>query len=558
MYENIVRSFGAILDNRALYGPGHKVTIQSLEQAYELLTQTLSTEESLLLAINPDEFLINRQIVETSNPLVQRFADLLRAHEISTLTLAKDITPDEFIALVNLIFQDPAALSAVGGAAKALLDPVFSHVESRKVTYVEITEDETVITKEELGDEASRGVRDEAVMEYLGVLGEDAPQPAAEPPAPGPEPSPAPDPMPDPAPDVAEGLQELMTCPAEFGELLIQNVGAGLDIDLANAPQSTPSATTKLLIDRVVKCLERAFAVLKADRSAGSQKGKKALIKSLQALEKDVDGVIREAIKPIEDEDLAPISSAIEAMTDELAVDALAAEYLRKRKLIEASEKRLLRYMARQGEEIDGSELKAKLIDGGLPATNWDMLLLTSGVKLVPDTLDELAKDIPGFKHLHQMLRQLADFFQNVDPKDGAARERIKKLIVRVEERLEKLVNNTRIRMERLSSHVAEEEPAHDTVPSDAARRKSRTELLALIAEIVQELCQPLSVVQCTIDVLLSEQIEAISHAERDILELACRSSRRLGILINELFSIVGHPADLVPKELTKELNLTS
>ena len=149
MYENIVRSLGAVFDNRSLYGAAHKVTIQSLEQAYELLTQTLGTEDSLLLAVNPDEFLINRQVVETRNPLMQRFVDILRAHEISTLTLSKEMTADEFVALVDLVAQDPETLASSGGASTALQEATFSHIESRKVTYVEITDDETVIKKDE-------------------------------------------------------------------------------------------------------------------------------------------------------------------------------------------------------------------------------------------------------------------------------------------------------------------------------------------------------------------------------------------------------------------------
>ena len=539
MYENIVRSLGAVFDNRSLYGPAHKVTIQSLEQAYELLTQTLGAEDALLLAVNPDEFLINHQSVETRNPLMERFVDILRAHEISTLTLSRNMTADEFIALVDLIAQDPEALSTTGGAAAALQQEAFSHIESRKVTYVEITEDETVIKKEELGDGSARGKRDEAVMEYLGVYDERA---AGEPAAP----------PPDPGPAVAEGLQELMTCPPEFGELLIQTIGAGLDIDTAaDTPQATPSATAKLLIDRVVKCLERAFSVLKDDPSARSQKGKKALIKSLKNLEKDLDSVIREAISPVDDETMAPISSAIDAMTDELAIDALASEYLRKRKLIENSEKRVLRYMARRGEEIDESELKAKLIEGGLPEENWDMLMLSSGIKPVPDATDALAEGIPGFKHLKEMLGQLVDGFKDLDPDDEDAHARLKALIGQVEERLEQLVKNTRRRMQDLSIHVAAEESS-PTVGESEARSQSRRELLALIAEIVQELCQPLSVIQCTIEVLLTEQIERISTTERHILDLASSSTQRLGTLIQELFSIVGHPDDLVPKELTK------
>jgi hypothetical protein len=539
MYENIVRLLGAVFDNRRLYGASHKVTIQSLEQAYELLTKTLSTEDALVLSVTPEECRINHQLVETRTPLMQRFVDLLRAHELSTLTLSKEMTADEFISLVDLISREPEALADSGGVSTALHDGTFAHITSRKVTYVEITEDETVITKQELGDGSARGARDAAVMEYLGVFEEE--QPAS----------------PQPFNDVvAEGMQELVADPMELGELIVRSAGAGLDVDLGReAPAPTPSATTRLLIDRIVKCLERAFSVLKEDRSARSQKGKKALIKSLQTLEDDLQSVIKEAVEPVEDDDFAPISSAIEAMTDELAIDALASEYLRKRKLIEASEKRVLRYMARHGERIDDSELKSKLIEGGMPAQNWDVLLMTSGAKSTSNATHELTESLPGLKHLQEMMGQLAGFFHDINPEDDQARARLKELIGQVEARLEQLVENTREHMARLADHVAATDPEMTIGESEASHRQSRRVLLAIIAEIVQELCQPLSVVQCTIEVLMSEQIDSVSSAQRDILELACNSTQRLGVLIQELFTIVGHPVDLNPKELTKDMH---
>jgi hypothetical protein len=527
MYENVIRALGAVLENRSLYGKTHKVTVQSLEQAFEQISQTLATEDALLMAISPDELLINHQLVNTNVPLMQHFLDRLRDHELSTLTLSKELTPDEFVALIDLIAEDPATLAAAGGASSKLQsDAIFTHVQSRKVSYVELTDEEVVVKKEEIGDGGGRAARDTAVMEYLGVFEEEPPKPSDA---------------------LGADLRDILDHPGEFGEVIIQAVRTSMDMELP-AETPVPSATTKLLIERIVQCLERAFGTLKEDRSAKTQKGKKALIKSLNALGDELERVVRDAISPVEEEDLLPITNSIEDMTDELAIDALASEYLRKRKLIEDSEQRVLRYIARRGDKIEDSDLRAKLLDGGLPQRNWETLMIASGVRsIVSDGDSAVGAGLPGFKRLREMLGQLADCFRNIDSDDEAARKELQNLIEQVEERLERLVASTRQRMEHLSGQVARE--GEDKEDGDTETpRPSRRQLLEMIAEIVQELCQPLSVVQCTIDVLMTEQIDTISDAQRNIVELAARSANRLYVLINELHDIVGAPSDLHPK----------
>jgi hypothetical protein len=525
MYENVMRSIGAVLDNRSLYGPTHKVTVQSLEQAYDQLTQVLASEDALLFAITPDELHINNQLVDIHIPIIQHCVNRLREHELSTLTFNRNLSADEFVAFIDLVATDPEVMANKGGiAAKLHGDSRFTHIDIRKISYVEVAEDEVVVNKDQLSEKGGNKTRDAALMEYLGVY-DDTDQ--------------------KPTEDVTAGLREIMDTPAELGKVIMTSVGTSMDIELPD-DNPLPPEMTKELVDRIVRCLERAFNALKDDRSTRTQKGKKALIKALQALEGELDTAVNDALSPLDETALAPIGAAIEEMTDELAIDALASEYLRKRKLIQNSEDRLLRYMSRHSESIEESELKNKLIEGGLTKRSWESLIVTSGVKSSEQIGSEIASEIPGFERLKTMLGQLSDCFRTIDPNNIKAREELEHLIAEVETQLEKLVAHARSQIEHLSGHLAENEGETEKEKTEEHRRHHK-KTLEMIAEILQELCQPLSVVQCTIDVLLGEQIDTITDEQRHVIELAAKSANRLNVLIFELHDIIGNPSHLDP-----------
>jgi signal transduction histidine kinase len=536
MSDNMLRSLGSVFENRALYGPTHNVTIQSLESAFEAISQCLATDPTLLFTITPDECNLNNRPAGQNVPIIGQFIDRLRAHEVSTLTLKQDMGPDEFIALVELIAQDPAQVESEGGFAAKLETSIFLHIESRKVTFVELAEEEVVVNNTELqGDPAEQEERAASVMAYLGVHEDE--QPSA------------------PSATVTDNIQKLLDAPSDLGALIVQSAGTSLAMDLP-INELLSSDILHHLVERIVTRLERTFNILKTSKSARSQKGKKSLIKSLTALKTSLSVVVPESVTPNKI-DLAPISTAIEAMTDELAIDALASEYLRKRKLIQASEDRLLRYIARQGETINDSDLKTKLMEGGLSPWNWETLLLTSGTKSSANNAQtEASQHIPEFKHLHDMLAQLAECFSDVNQNSSLTPDEIKGLITQVEERMGKLIENTRKRMEKLENQVSHDASTQTIEGVEHTQKQSRRQLLELIAEIVQELCQPLSVIQCSFDVLLTGQLDVVSPAQHELLSMASRGAKRLDLLIHDLVTIVGHPSDMVPKERTKGIIL--
>ena len=525
MYESIIRSLGSVFDNRKLYGVSHKVTVRSLENAFEAFSQFLSKEHELIFTVSPDDLHINHQIVEAKNALMLGVVDMFRTHEISTMTILKDLSPDEFLRLVDLIAQEPEAVAVSGGIASLLNNDDFPHIGSRNVKYVELSEEEVVVRKDDVAVGSDHNESDALVMDYLtgesdGLLY-------------------------SPGSAVVDGFQELIDKPAELGKIIVQSAASSSDVDIVS-DKSLSANAVKDLIDGIVESLNKTFDILKNDKSNHSQKGKKRLSKYLKILEGDLEKFIKDTISTIEDKNLNPICCAVDAMTDELEIDALATEYLRKRKLIEVSENHLIKYIEHHDHNND-DELKSKLLEGGLSPHSWEMLMVASGKsKSIGEKWIQNTK-LPEFKPLQDKLIQLSRIFCNVDPEHATTPEQLQKVISQVEEHLEKLIKNTERRIRVILKRIIADENSSESRETESSKKLTRHQLLELIAEIVQELYQPLSVVQCVLQSTLSKRSDMNSAEQIEFLELANRSAQRLTALISELYTVVGNPSTLSP-----------
>ena len=75
----------------------------------------------------------------------------------------------------------------------------------------------------------------------------------------------------------------------------------------------------------------------------------------------------------------------------------------------------------------------------------------------------------------------------------------------------------------------------------------SRKRMLAVLAEITQELCQPLSVITCSISMVVSKSLGNVTDPQVDMLKLASESAAKMEVLIDNLEKISGLPTDLAP-----------
>jgi len=305
---------------------------------------------------------------------------------------------------------------------------------------------------------------------------------------------------------------------------------------------------SKLVID----CLKRAYEGLLKDPSVRTQKGKKNLARTLLTLEEQMLKKMNE-LNPggLSDEDTRAISDTIEEMNDELKIDSLTDEFIKKKSAVKASEERILKYLKKRGlENIDETELKGKLEESGLSMDEWQEMLLKSGVRSGGDGGGKEGDDVIGVGaavgHLAALLVKMEEKFAKNKPAGGGSvdsgefsntlkevDQEVTSLVVKAGRKIDAIVETVK------ADSNAEKEGRQPSMP--------RAKLMEILAEAVQELCQPLAVINCSLDMMRTNVLGAVTLQQKEVLDMASANGERVVTLVNKLMEISGVPRTLRP-----------
>jgi len=123
-----------------------------------------------------------------------------------------------------------------------------------------------------------------------------------------------------------------------------------------------------------------------------------------------------------------------------------------------------------------------------------------------------------------------------------AVQQEVNRIILTAEKRIERLVNEV-------------EGGEQQQVGRESKPGISRKRLFEILAEIGQELCQPLAVINCSVDTILSGMLGDINKVQREMLALSADSAQKLKVLIDKIIDIAGVPdALVVNKEIQTSL----
>jgi hypothetical protein len=300
---------------------------------------------------------------------------------------------------------------------------------------------------------------------------------------------------------------------------------------------------------------------LMKDPAAKTQKGKKEIEKELELLEERVFAKLRENQEAgeIDQSGLDLISEAVEGMMDELKIEALAAEYMKKRKAIETSESRILRFIKAKGlDRIEDTELQGKLVGGGLTADEWKELVAKTGIASGDEGMTIAGQNVDSavlLGHLANLLTQVENSAGKIsgEATDQVAADRKKKditgVLKQVGSELGTIVANAEQKIENFVKDLRADAEAEASGLPDAAKkvRMSRAKLMEILAEMGQELCQPLAVINCTLGLVVSENIGPVTVEQREMLTLAINSEEKLKQLADRLMELSGVPTTLSP-----------
>ena len=235
--------------------------------------------------------------------------------------------------------------------------------------------------------------------------------------------------------------------------------------------------------------------------------------------------------------------------TPESGMAFAATAYLQQKRAADAERDKLLELIRSQGCSLEGRRaLRAQLFDAGVTKQEWDDLLLASGAA-IPSQL----RGGDAVEALQRLLMDIDLLASQGDAiAEGRSTEAMGDLLEAIGQEVANLVSETKGQVGTLAEKVDADREMVAQLEAEARAQGvglslSREELLSSLAEINQELAQPLTATTAVIDVLEEGKLGAVTEAQRDVLSVASEGMKRLSKLVGYLQTISGMPDELEP-----------
>ena len=528
----VVRWLAFVLANGRVYGLAHKITQQSILDAAQALALFHRRHGDFELAVVDDDFQVEGVSVGPPIASTIALARCLAGLNAPGLCFQEGITAEDLAAFARMLFLKEEQVRQANGLSGLLSASGLTRIRAVGFSYQRVTEHETVVEEDETPATGLSAASVAAIRRFL-----DSGAAAA-------------------SPVDAESLRQV-----DLGD--DKTVG---ELARLVAPPETPvPLSPEALAQQTIERLQRMSDDLLEAPSNQTVKGRRNLRKLITSVEADVTERLQHLGADIQAVEM--LASRVKELIEGLAVDGLVAQYMKLRGELAAKEGKLKRHLRRAGQR-GGSEkeIKSRLVSMGLPASILEDLAAsaaggtpdggadgagtgtrsggaadgagtgtgsTASGGQVPAAPEAPAPETP----LTDLLRQL----QSTAPGDGALPRLVDNILSEMNKTLQQTALRAEAQMETLKRIVMI--PAGRPDNADLSRRQ----LLILMAELGQELRQPLTVVTGAIDMLLGRFFGPISDEQKPILGMASESNRRLDELISRMIRIAGMPTSLTP-----------
>ena len=497
--NTFAQQFSLVFSHSSVYGANHTVTTGYIKSSYKLLMSALEKEEGVNISVVDDVLNINQSPIHNTTPAMQSLVERLTSLGIASFTLQRGLTAQSYESVIELLHASPDEMKAAGGFGMVVKALGIQNIEAKRVFFQQVTEDEIVVSKEKLAEKVGLppGSESELIDFLTGTSGELGDKAAAK-------------------------IEAATGDPAAVADVVMQ---------ASDVNEVIPDEEK---VENLVGCVRRLYGQLSKGPRAKTQKGKRELLKFFNSLEKDIASKL-DSEAGVNDQDvLGRVSNVFEEMADALTIDSLVAEYGKKQGAIEKSEHRLVRYIKAKGEGIlsDGAFLE-KLEAEGISKETLAELLAKSGI-VVGATAEEDAERV--LKVLESLARQVEE---QVGEMGGAGASHGGEGVEEMVGSLAAAVSGVATKAENVVAEFA----------SKAAQNNglTRKEILKFLAEMGQELRQPLSVINWSLCLVAEGALGAVTDQQKKMLSLATDSALRLEHLTDKLVELSGVPIALIP-----------
>jgi hypothetical protein len=507
-----LNALGRAINIISTYGNHHPAFQQSISAALISMHTLFLDRKKINLGAFNGVITIDNIPVESSGTLMKSLERRLIRLRITGLRIARGISEAELTQLAELLASTEASDFSEGINRASL-----SHITTETSRYEVVEEDQTVANKNDLAAMSGGGVlvlEDETgsggtgggdsdgaavhVDQIVAFLKGDIDLDEA---------------------DIGEELSELASNPDRLGQMIMESV---------SIRQAASELSGESLNDVVLGCLRRTYDGLRKQPAFQSSEGIADLKKALLLLEESMLDKLRSLTGESDPELDREIVQAIREMDENLEFELAANQYVEHRQAIQENEKQLQSYLA-----ANGTDAAEELISNtDFPNTDWRRIVVESQQ---PSGAGPALPIVAGLNTLTTVFEKLETLMKS----DGSDNSQLKNLLGQATDNIDVTADATKEKLELLSKQLDDT----GTIGGHGLKM-NRRELLSSISEISQELMQPLTAINASLEMMLGGYVGEINPEQRPMLELASNSGTHLTYLMKELIAIVGCPVN--------------
>ena len=344
--------------------------------------------------------------------------------------------------------------------------------------------------------------------------------------------------------EAGKAVREVAGDASQLASLILQAVDV--------RQKESPLAGGEALGDIVVGCLRRAVDGMKQAPGGQTLKAQKETIRALNVVEAQVVDQMRQlAAEDNADADVVTVQNAVKTMKLQVEAESVAAQFAKQQSATEDTEKNIAKLIARNGPAaLEAAGVKELLLQSGLTPEGWNRLVAAGskrarkGGKAKSAVIDDRVSGDDGDSQLSAMLANLATALEKTNDEKAAGGEAAgySQAFQRVDGEMARLIAQTDSKIDALAEAarkiaLAEPKPEDSTPAGDDDT--SRRRLLALMAEVVREFRQPLSVINSSVGMLQTPGVGTLSPVQEQLVALVGKSQTRIGSLAERLEKII-------------------
>ena len=343
---------------------------------------------------------------------------------------------------------------------------------------------------------------------------------------------------------ISIALRDAASDPGQLASLILRAVDV--------RQQETPLAGGESLSDVVVGCLRRAVDGIKKAPGGQTQKVQRETIRALTVFEAQV----LDRMHKLADEDKAQdaemenIKSAVKEMKLQVEAESIASQFAKQKSAAADVEKTLAKFIARNGpDNLEAAGVRELLLESGLTPEGWTRLVVTSkqraGKGDKGKSTGSGAGDGGGTdSQLTALLANLAVVLDKIDD-DKDADGGFARALARVDGEVDRLIAQTDSKITALAeaarriaiedAQMAGKAGGAETGTDELSKRR----LLGLMAEVISEFRQPLSVINSSVTMLQTPGVGTLTPVQEQLVALVGKSQTRIGALAERLARII-------------------